>query len=308
MNDRTSQLEHDEASAIRCTERISAEFHGLSARPLEPALYLIATPIGNLSDITLRALSVLVRADKIYCEDTRHSRKLTNHYGITARLIAYHDHSTDSVRDRILTELKAGSSVALISDAGTPLISDPGFKLSQLAIEHGLKVISLPGPTAPIVALTSSGLPTDNFQFLGFLPNKSGARRERISTIKNADCVSVFFEAPTRLSAALGDLHDILGNRQAVVARELTKIHEEFKRGQLSDLKAWADEGQIKGEIVILISPDAEPEINDDDILRALNRAMNPMSLKDAARDVADELGVAKKRVYELGLSGLNKK
>jgi len=303
-----SVREDDENNISSCAERIFAEFKSLSARPLEPALYLVATPIGNLSDITLRALSVLARADRIYCEDTRHSRKLTNHYGLHGKLMAYHDHNGDEVRPRIMAELAAGNSVALISDAGTPLISDPGYKLGVAAIENGHPVISLPGPTAPIVALTSSGLPTDNFQFLGFLPNKSGARRARIESIREAEIASIFFESPGRLSAALGDMHDILGDRKAVVARELTKMHEELKRGSLAELKHWADEGPVKGEIVILVAPGEAPEITDEEILIKLNHAMEPQRLKDASREIADELGVAKKRVYELGLSRADRK
>ena len=184
---------NDDSAIARSNERISVEFRALCARPLTPGLYLVATPIGNLGDITLRALSVLHRADRIYCEDTRHSRKLTAHYAISSRLNAYHDHNADAMRPRILAELAEGLRVALISDAGTPLISDPGFKLSHAAIEAGHKVISLPGPTAPIVALTSSGLPTDNFQFQGFLPAKSGARRARIESVQNARCSVIFF-------------------------------------------------------------------------------------------------------------------
>ena len=191
MSDSTTDIEG--SALTRCAERIKAEFKALSERPLQPALYLVATPIGNLSDITLRALSVLARATRVYCEDTRHSRKLTSHYGIDAKLNAYHDHNAEAMRPRIMSELKAGLSVALISDAGTPLISDPGYKLTEAAIAADHKVISLPGPTAPIVALTSSGLPTDNFQFLGFLPNKSGARRARIASVQNADCAVIFF-------------------------------------------------------------------------------------------------------------------
>ena len=303
-----NSLDLVEGAHSRCVERVAAELKTLCARPLEPALYLVATPIGNLGDITLRALSVLTRANRIYCEDTRHSRKLTAHYAIATKLNAYHDHNGDQVRPRIMVELDAGQSVALISDAGTPLISDPGFKLGADAIELGHKVISLPGPTAPIVALTSSGLPTDNFQFLGFLPNKSGARRQQIESIRNAATSSIFFESPTRLSAALNDFHDILGERKAVVARELTKMHEEVRRGTFAELKAWAESGRVKGEIVIIVAPGETPELTDEEIISKLNHAMQPQSLKDAARDIADEFGVAKNRVYELGLTELDKK
>ena len=272
------------------------------------ALYLVATPIGNLGDITLRALSVLLRADKIYCEDTRHSLKLFNHYGVRAALNAYHDHNADRVRPRILKELAGGSSIALISDAGTPLISDPGYKLSRSAITAGHKIISLPGPTAPIAALTSSGLPTDKFQFLGFLPAKAAARQAMISSLREAGAALIFFEAPGRLSAALEDLHNILGDREAAVARELTKMHEEIKRGRLSALCQWSQSAIIKGEIVIIIAPGEPAPVTDEEIIPMLQRAFEPRRLKDAARDIAEELGVSRKRVYELGLKHLDKK
>lgn len=294
--------------AERASDRLVAEFRALCARPLEPALYLVATPIGNLGDMTLRGLSVLARADKVYCEDTRHSRKLTNHFGLDIKLSAYHDHNADRVRPHIMEDLGKGQSVALISDAGTPLISDPGFKLAREVLDAGLKVISLPGATAPIVALTSSGLPTDSFQFAGFLPSKQMARRAHIEAIRNADCAVIFFEAPSRLKAALDDLSQVLGERGAVVARELTKMHEEVRRGNLSELARWAGEANIKGEIVIIVAPGEAQELSEAEIIARLEHAMKPQSLKDAAREVADECGVAKKRVYELGLKHFDRK
>lgn len=292
----------------RTVARITAEFTSFCSAPLAPALYLVATPIGNLGDISLRALSVLMRADKVYCEDTRHSIKLFNHYGIRAKLDAYHDHNGDRLRPRIMKELAAGLRVALISDAGTPMISDPGFKLGQAAVEAGHKIISLPGPTAAITALTSSGLPTDRFQFAGFLPAKTGARRTMISEMRDVDAALIFFESPGRLSAALEDFENILGDRDAVVARELTKMHEEIKRGRLSALCQWAEGAKVKGEITIIIAPGGACQVTDAEIVAMLDQALQPRRLKDAARDIAEELGVPRKRVYELGLKHMDKK
>ena len=218
--------------------RAQAEIARLLTEPLAPGLYLVATPIGNLADITLRALSVLARADVVYCEDTRHSLTLTAHFGITTHLSPYHEHNAVRERPKILAALAGGRRVALISDAGTPLISDPGYKLVRDAIDAGHRVESLPGPSAALTALTSSGLPTDAFFFAGFLPARSAARRTRAEELKAVPSTLVFFEAPSRVAESLADLAAVLGPRPAAIARELTKRFETITRGTLTELAA----------------------------------------------------------------------
>ena len=275
----------------------------LLAAPLANGLHIVATPIGNLADITLRALSVLARADAIYCEDTRHSLRLLHRYAIARPLVPYHEHNAERERPRILARLAAGGAIALISDAGTPLISDPGYKLVRAAREAGHGVWSLPGPSAPIAALAVAGLPTDRFTFEGFLPPKSGARLARLETLARATGTLVFFESPQRLAETLQDMARTLGARPAAVARELTKMHEQIQSGTLTELAAWAAGGPVKGEIVILVAPAARSIVEDADILAQLESAMTTMSLRDAARHVSAELGVPRSHVYQLGLA-----
>ena len=278
---------------------------GLLAAPLAPGLYVVATPIGNLGDITLRALAVLAGADAVYCEDTRHSRGLFSAFGIRQRLRSYHDHNADAERPRIMAELAEGKRIALISDAGTPLISDPGFKLVRSAIEAGHPVTSLPGASALLAALASAGLPSDRFLFVGFLPSKQGARRDAITGLAGIEATLVLYEAPGRLADTLADLAAGLGAREAVVARELTKLHEEYLRGPLPTLAADVAARDIRGEIVILVAPPAATarEVDDDQIRERLGAVLAATSLRDAARILADEFGVPKKRVYDLGLA-----
>lgn len=217
-------------------------------------LYLVATPIGNLEDITQRALRLLGEVKVIACEDTRHTRKLLNHYGIKTRTISYHEHNERERAVELVKLLAAGSDVAIVSDAGTPGINDPGFQLVRLAIESGLQVVPVPGPSALIAALIASGLPTDEFFFGGFLPARSGARRTRLAELRSLPATLVFYEAPHRIAAALRDAHEILGERQAVVARELTKLHEEFARGRLSELaERFSSTDRARGEMVLII-------------------------------------------------------
>lgn len=269
--------------------------------PLAAGLHLVSTPIGNLGDITLRAIATLARADVIYCEDTRHSRKLTDHFAIDRPLKPYHEHNAERERPVILEKLAAGKRIALVSDAGTPLISDPGYKLVREAVTLGHTVTAVPGASAVLTGLAASGLPTDAFLFAGFLPHKAGARRRRIEELAAVDATLVLFEAPGRLAETLGDLADVLGDRQGAVARELTKLYEEIVRGGLSELATL--ERDWIGEAVILVAP-AEPmaEASDEEITAALVDALATRSVKDAARGVADQLGVAKGRVYGLAL------
>src|SRR5579872_2558932 len=219
-------------------------------RTLAPGLYLVATPIGNLEDITLRALRVLKQADVIACEDTRQTQKLLNHYSITTRTTSYHEHNEITRSAELVLELEQGARIALVTDAGTPGISDPGFRLITLAIRHHIPVVPIPGASAFLSALVASGLPTDSFRFNGFLPAKRGQRRQVIESIRESDRTQVFYEAPHRLIEALEDIVEILGGqRHVVIAREVTKMHEEFLRGHAAEiLQTLKDRGDIKGE------------------------------------------------------------
>ncbi len=270
--------------------------------PLSPGLYLVATPIGNLGDITVRALSVLASADVICCEDTRHSAKLLSHFAIRAKVRPFHEHNEDDERERILREVKSGKAIAVISDAGTPLISDPGFKLVRAAAADGLPVVVVPGASSVLAALASSGLPTDAFFFAGFLPPRSAARRARLAALAAIPGSIIVFEAPQRLREALVDMAEVLGNRPAVVARELTKLHEELLRGGLCGLAGTLEGRDVKGEIAVVVGPPEAADISDEVISARLSEIGSTLSLRDAAKAVADELGVPKARVYALGL------
>ena len=217
-------------------------------------LYLVATPIGNLADITHRALQVLSDVDLIACEDTRHTHKLLAHYNITTKTISYHEHNEQQRTSELIDRLKQGANIAVVSDAGTPLINDPGFRLVRAAIENQIAVVPVPGPSALITALIAAGLPTDEFFFAGFLPSRASARRTRLTELQSIPGTLIFYEAPHRLAATLKDAYEILGEREAVVARELTKLHEEIRRGLLSKLAAdYSEKTDIRGEIVVLI-------------------------------------------------------
>jgi 16S rRNA (cytidine1402-2'-O)-methyltransferase len=283
-------------------DRVTDDLRRQLSADLPAGLYIVATPIGNLADITLRALATLARADVIYCEDTRHSRHLLAHFGISRPLRPYHEHNADEQRPRILADLARQSRIALISDAGTPLISDPGYKLVRDCIAQGHAVTAMPGASAILTSLAVAGLPTDAFMFAGFLPSRTGARQSRISELAAIPATLVFFEAPTRLVETLGDLAGGLGDRPAVVARELTKLHEEVARGSLSSLEAAYSDTPPKGEIVILVAAPEEQDVSDDEITGALAQALENMSLRDAAKVVADRFAVPKARVYDLGL------
>jgi 16S rRNA (cytidine1402-2'-O)-methyltransferase len=217
-------------------------------------LYLVSTPIGNLEDVTRRALRVLSEADLVACEDTRHTRKLLDHYGIKTRAVSYHEHNERERAEELSARLAAGESVALVSDAGTPAVSDPGFRLVRAAVERGIAVVPVPGPAAFVAALVASGLPTDEFYFGGFLPARAVARRARLAGLRALQATLVFYEAPHRIRETLRDARETLGEREAAVARELTKLHEEIARGRLSELAArFDDEGRARGEMVLVI-------------------------------------------------------
>jgi len=283
--------------------RAAGELNQLLAKRREPGLYLVATPIGNLGDISLRALALLASADTVYAEDTRHSGRLLSHFGIVARLRPYHEHNAERERPVILAALGRGETIALISDAGTPLISDPGFKLVRACVEAGHPVTSLPGASAPLTALVASGLPSDTFLFAGFLPTRHQARLARIAELADVPATLILFEAPSRVAEALSDLAQGLGDRPAAVGRELTKLNEEMARASLRGLAAdFAGRDSVKGEIVIVIGPPVAGDVSDEDVKAGLTSALARMSLRDAAKAVADELGVPRKRAYEQGL------
>ncbi len=276
----------------------------VEAAPIAPGLYVVATPIGNLADITLRALATLAAADAILAEDTRVSRHLLERFEISTPFVAYHDHNAAQARPRILARLTAGEALALISDAGTPLISDPGYKLAAEAAAAGIALISVPGPCAALAALTSAALPTDRFFFEGFLPPRAAARRERINALAAIPATLLFYEAPSRLAAALKDLAGELGPRPAAVARELTKLYEETRRGTLSDLAAhYATVGPPKGEVVIVVGPpQAAPRLDDAALDRQIEEALGALSLKDAAAAVAAQTGLPRRQIYARAL------
>jgi 16S rRNA (cytidine1402-2'-O)-methyltransferase len=277
----------------------------VDAPSLAGGLYLVATPIGNLRDVTLRALETLAGADAIACEDTRVSRKLLDHYGITTALTPYHEHNATAARPKILARLAAGESIALVSDAGTPLISDPGFKLVRAAHEAGHMVTAVPGASSALAALVSAGLPSDRFFFEGFLPAKDGQRKTRIAELARIPATLVLFESGPRLADTLSDLASGLGMREAAICRELTKLHEEVRRGELAALaRDYAEGAETRGEIVIVIAPPAgETAIDADTIDDMLRRALDRASVKDAVGEVAAATGMPRREVYQRALA-----
>jgi 16S rRNA (cytidine1402-2'-O)-methyltransferase len=275
------------------------------ADPIAPGLHVVATPIGNLRDITLRALATLAAADAVIAEDTRVSRNLLAHYGVTTPLVAYHEHNAAVVRPHLLARLAQGAALALISDAGTPLVSDPGYKLVAEALAAGIAVTSVPGPSAVLAALVVAGLPTDRFFFEGFLPPKSAARRARVNELASVPGTLVFFESPRRLAEMLADLSAELGDRPAAVARELTKLYETTRRGALGELAAhFGAEAPPKGEIVVLVGPPgAAAPIGEEQLDRLLRGALQNLSVKDAAAAVSAQTGAPRRQVYARALT-----
>jgi 16S rRNA (cytidine1402-2'-O)-methyltransferase len=264
------------------------------------ALYLVATPIGNLEDITLRALRVLREADLIACEDTRQTGKLLGHFGIDKPMVSYHEHNEAARTLELITKLESGVTVALVSDAGTPLVSDPGYRLVNAAIGAGIPVVPIPGASALLGALAAAGLPTDAFRFCGFLPPKSGQRRKALEELRGEDCTLVFYEAPHRILDALSDVAAVYGDRRVAVARELTKLHEEFLRGTADAVRAQlAARPSVKGEITLVIGKGAAaiPDMPVEDAVRELEQKGVPRM--DAIKQVARERGLSKRDVYK---------
>ena len=274
----------------------------LTAGPCPSGLHVVATPIGHLGDITLRALDILAGADLIACEDTRVTRKLLDRYAIATPLTPYHDHNAEAARPKILARIAGGAAVALVSDAGTPLVSDPGFKLVRAARAAGVPVTAAPGASAVLAALAIAGLPTDRFFFEGFLPAKPGARASRIETLRNVPATLVIYESGPRIAATLADLATIFGARDAAVCREMTKLHEEVKRADLSALAGdYAAGAETRGEFVIVVAPPADEgaPADIDDLLR---HALGGASLKDAVAAVVAATGAARRDVYRRAL------
>jgi 16S rRNA (cytidine1402-2'-O)-methyltransferase len=278
-------------------------------------LFIVATPIGNLEDTTQRALRVLREVDLVACEDTRHTQKLLNHFAIPTKAISYHEHNERARAEEICGSLESGKNVALVSDAGTPLISDPGFRIVQAAIDRGISVVPIPGASALVTALSASGLATDRFLFEGFLPPRSNARRQRLAELSAIHATLVFYEAPHRIAATLKDALDVLGNRAAVVARELTKLHEEFARGTLAELEErFSSQDTARGEIVLLISGQpAEATNGVATPVERLGERINELERdgvdsKDALKQAARELGIKRAEAYRLIVNQKNRR
>ena len=271
---------------------------------LAPGLYLVATPIGNLGDVTLRALDVLRGVERIFCEDTRVTARLLARYGIATSLGIYHDHNAEEARPAILAALRRGERVALVSDAGTPLVSDPGYKLVRAAIAEGLSVTAAPGPSAALTALILSGLPSDAFLFAGFLPPRQAARRRALERWRTLDATTVFFEGASRLADSLADMADVLGGRSAAVAREMTKLHEEIRRGPLAELaRHYREAGPPRGEAVIVVGPPEASQPSGAEIDHRLRAALAELGVRDAAAKIAAETGLGRSELYRRALA-----
>ncbi len=265
-----------------------------------PGLYIVATPIGNMRDITLRALDLLQLADKVLAEDTRQTRKLLDHYNIKADLTAYHDHNVAKMLPRVMDWLEEGHIIVQVSDAGTPLVSDPGYKLVQAAISAGHDVVAVPGASAPLAALVSAGLPSDRFLFAGFLPNKSAARRSTLIELMSIKATLIFFESPNRVTESLKNMKAVMGERNAVIAREITKKYEEVRRGSLTELIDSCEQDAPRGEIVVLVGPPAAPKLwTPAEVDAALKEKLPELGAKRASAEVAELSGWAKRNVYQ---------
>lgn len=273
---------------------------------MKSGLYIIATPIGNMGDITLRALETLKNVDVIACEDTRVTQKLFSRYGIKTPFISYHEHNVKSMIPKIISRIESGEAVGLVSDAGTPMISDPGFKLVSKLIEKKLYVTTLPGASSVTSAITLSGIASDRFMFVGFPPPKTKARCDLFNELKNIPATLVFFESPNRLLSSLDDMKKIFGNREAAIVREITKIFEEVTKDSFANLKAfYSEKDSIKGEIVIIVSREDETkkEDNQDQILVFLKDCLyKNISIKDASQMAADSFNIPKKQAYQIAL------
>jgi 16S rRNA (cytidine1402-2'-O)-methyltransferase len=269
---------------------------------LAGVLYIVATPIGNLEDLTLRALRILKEVDLIAAEDTRHSRKLLEHYGVRTALTSYHEHNEKSKAQKLVERMQSGERVALISDAGTPLLSDPGHRLVQEAIRAGIPVSPVPGPSALLAALSASGLPLESFAFEGFLPAKKRERREKLQSLSSEARTLVFYETPHRLKESLADIHEILGEREMVVAREISKWHEEFLRGSVGDLILRLTDQEVRGELTLVVSGATGETAAAENLVLAEIRKLKSdgMRVKDIAALLGEKYALAKREVYRM--------
>jgi 16S rRNA (cytidine1402-2'-O)-methyltransferase len=294
------------------------ESDGLDVLPAPPmaggCLYLVGTPIGNLEDMTLRGLRILKEVDQIACEDTRHTSKLLNHYSISKPLVSYHEHNEMTRAAELVVALEQGAKIALVSDAGMPLVSDPGHRLVAMCLRHHISVIPIPGPSALLAALSASGLPNEEFLFVGFLPARSGERRRALERLRIEDRTIILYEAPHRVAECVGDALEVLGNRPACLAREVTKLHEEFRRGKLSELAASLEERPARGEITLLIGAEdaAEARANLDSTQSLSERVdelirQAKLDRKDALKLAAKERGITRRAAYGLLLEALGK-
>ncbi len=266
-------------------------------------LYVVGTPIGNLEDITLRALNTLKASDLIACEDTRRTQKLLNHYDIRTRTISYHEHNEMTRAPELVLEMEQGSVISLVSDAGTPVLSDPGFRLVHLAIRHKIPVVPIPGPSALVAALTTAGLPMNEFIFAGFLPVKRSARRKTLTSLGSFEKTIVFYEAPHRIIDSLRDMRDILGEREAVIAREVTKVHEEFVRGSIGEIRDLLKKEPIKGELTVIVGPGVAPHENAPGSFSVQSeidrlRASEGLDERSALKIVARSRGISRSEAY----------
>ncbi|GLR89378.1 16S rRNA (cytidine(1402)-2'-O)-methyltransferase [Bradyrhizobium iriomotense] len=304
MRAKAAPINTPEGAAEPAAHGFAIGTHHFSASKAAPGLYLVATPIGNLGDITLRALETLAGVDIIACEDTRITRRLTERYGIAAQLKPYHEHNAEAARPKILEALAQGGSIALVSDAGTPLISDPGFKLVREVSAAGHAVYALPGPSSVLAALSVAALPTDRFFFEGFLPAKSTARRKRLTELARIDATLVLFDSGNRVQETLADLAEVMGNREAAICRELTKLHEEISRSSLSELADKADTLETRGEFVLVIGPPAADaqEMTPDALDELLREQLATSSVKDAVAHAVELSGRPRREVYARAL------
>ena len=275
--------------------------HRFEADPLAPGLYVVATPIGNLGDMTVRGLATLAAAETVLCEDTRTSGKLMERFAIKAKLWSYHEHNAQKVRPEILARLQQGATIALISDAGMPLVSDPGYRLVKEAVELGIPVTACPGPSAVLTGLALSGLPTDRFLFAGFVPQKQGERKKLFAEFAKLKATLIFFESPHRIIETLNDLATALPGRHVAVTRELTKLHEEVLRGSAEDIAAQLEErAAVKGEITLLVGPpEGEEEVSEADLDNAITQALAEMPASKAASEVAKRFNLSRSDVYQ---------
>jgi 16S rRNA (cytidine1402-2'-O)-methyltransferase len=281
------------------------------ANSLAGCLYLVGTPIGNLEDITLRAIRILKEVDQIACEDTRHTQKLLTHYDIHKPLVSYHEHNELTRAPELVVALEQGAKIALVSDAGMPLVSDPGHRLVTLCLRHHIPVVPIPGPSALLASLSASGLPNEEFLFVGFLPARSGERRRALERLRIEDRTIILYEAPHRVAECVADAREVLGNRSACIAREVTKLHEEFRRGKLSELFASLEERPARGEITLLIGPedpaDARTRANStQSLVDRVEELMHQASLdrKEALKLAAKERGLTRRAAYDELVSG----